>query len=71
MGKGAVKSTPSETYNLKDHIEQVLADTSYQHGPNIVFNKSIDPAEVTAFIEANFDLTGKTGGYVNTPVKDD
>jgi hypothetical protein len=35
-----------------------------QHGPNIVFNRSVDPAEVIAFIEANFDLSGKTGGYV-------
>lgn len=35
-----------------------------QHGPNIVFNKSINPQEVIDFIEANFDLEGKTGGYV-------
>jgi hypothetical protein len=42
-----------------------------QHGPNIVFNKSIDPQEVIGFIEANFDLEGKTGGYVSTtPAKD-
>lgn len=42
-----------------------------QHGPNIVFNKSIDPQEVINFIEENFDLEGKTGGYVNTPLKDE
>lgn len=35
-----------------------------QHGPNIVFHHSIDPAEVIAFIEANFDLASKTGGPV-------
>lgn len=34
-----------------------------QHGPNIVFNKSIDPKEVIDFIEVNFDLDKKTGGY--------
>lgn len=34
-----------------------------QHGPNIVFNQSIDPQEVINFIEENFDLTQKTGGY--------
>ncbi len=34
-----------------------------QHGPNIVFNKSIDPQEVIDFIENNFDLHLKTGGY--------
>lgn len=33
-----------------------------QHGPNIVFNHAIDPAEVIRFIEANFDLSAKTGG---------
>jgi hypothetical protein len=34
------------------------------HGPNIVFNRSINPEEIISFIEANFDLTGKTGGYM-------
>jgi hypothetical protein len=28
-----------------------------------VFNRSIDPAEVIQFIEDNFDLSTKTGGY--------
>ncbi len=35
------------------------------HGPNIVFNKNIDPNEVIQFIEANFDLSEKTGGFVS------
>lgn len=34
-----------------------------QHGPNIVFSNSTDPQEVIDFIERNFDLTQKTGGY--------
>lgn len=34
-----------------------------QHGPNIVFNKNINPQEVISFIEENFDLSAKTGGY--------
>ena len=34
------------------------------HGPNIVFNKNIDPQIVIDFIERNFDLTAKTGGYM-------
>ena len=34
-----------------------------EHGPNIVFPSSIDPQEVIDFIEANFDLSKKTGGY--------
>jgi hypothetical protein len=33
------------------------------HGPNIVFSKDIDPKEVIDFIDANFDLHEKTGGY--------
>lgn len=36
-----------------------------EHGPNIVFNRSINPQEVIDFIEANFDLDEKTGGYVS------
>ena len=34
-----------------------------KHGPNIVFPKDIDPQEVIEFINANFDLDKKTGGY--------
>lgn len=33
------------------------------HGPNIVFSKNIDPRIVIDFIEKNFDLSTKTGGY--------
>ncbi|MBI3633345.1 MAG: class II aldolase/adducin family protein [Candidatus Vogelbacteria bacterium] len=33
------------------------------HGPNLIFNRSIDPNEVISFIESNFDLKEKTGGY--------
>jgi hypothetical protein len=36
-----------------------------EHGPNIVFHRSIDPQEVINFIEQNFDLSEKTGGYVS------
>jgi len=35
------------------------------HGPNIVFNRNIDPQEVIKFIEDNFDLSQKTGGFVS------
>lgn len=45
------------------NLSAVMLD---QHGPNIVFHRSIDPKEVIAFIEANFDLDKKTGGYVST-----
>jgi hypothetical protein len=42
-------------------IEAVMLDN---HGPNIVFHHSIDPQKVINFIERNFDLSSKTGGYV-------
>lgn len=35
------------------------------HGPNIVFHGDINPQEVIDFIEENFDLSRKTGGYVS------
>lgn len=41
-------------------IKAVMLDN---HGPNIVFNKDIDPKEVIEFIERNWDLSKKTGGY--------
>lgn len=40
-----------------DGIKAVMLD---KHGPNVVFNRDIDPAKVIAFIEANFDLRGRT-----------
>lgn len=51
--------------NLKQfgNLSAVYLDN---HGPNIVFNSSIDPQEVIDFIESNFDLTTKTGGYVSS-----
>lgn len=58
--------------NTSDHLRRfgnlsaVMLD---QHGPNIVFNSSIDPQEVIDFIEANFELSRKTGGYVAVPPK--
>ncbi len=36
-----------------------------EHGPNVVFHHDIDPQEVINFIDENFDLKGKTGGYVD------
>ncbi len=44
-------------------IEAVFLD---QHGPNIVFHHSVDPQKVIRFIEDNFDLSAKTGGYAPT-----
>jgi hypothetical protein len=35
-----------------------------EHGPNIVFNRNIDPNLVIDFIDKHFDLSQKTGGSV-------
>lgn len=48
--------------NLK-RFGNILAVMLDQHGPNLVFHHDIDAQEVINFIEANFDLQGKTGGY--------
>jgi len=34
------------------------------HGPNIVFNRNTNPEEIISFIEENFSLDEKTGGYL-------
>lgn len=35
-----------------------------EHGPNVVFDRNIDPAKVISFIDRHFDLSQKTGGLV-------
>ncbi len=45
----------------QDGIHAVFLEN---HGPNIVFHHSISPDKVIQFIDENFDLSGKTGGYV-------
>lgn len=40
-----------------DGIKAVMLD---KHGPNIVFHRDTDPQKVIDFIEANFDLKGRT-----------
>lgn len=42
-------------------IKAVMIDN---HGPNIVYNRNADPHAIIDFIEANFDLTRKTGGLL-------
>lgn len=36
-----------------------------EHGPNIVFSSSTPPEAVSRFIEDNFDMSQKTGGFVS------
>ena len=56
------QNTSSGLQTVDDgEIEAVYLD---KHGPNIVFNHKTDPKKVIKFIEQNFDLSAKTGGYV-------
>lgn len=48
-----------------DGLKAVYLDN---HGPNVVFDSKTDPQKVINFIEQNFDLTAKTGGYVPVAV---
>lgn len=49
---------------LKQTWEGIKAVYLDEHGPNIVFNRSIDPNYVIRFINQFFDLSSKTGGPV-------
>ena len=59
---GSTQCGKNTSDNLKQfgNLKAVMLDN---HGPNIVFNQNIDPQEVIDFIERNFVLTQKTGGY--------
>lgn len=50
--------------NLKEFIPGIKAVYLDNHGPNIVFNRNIDPKKVIDFIDWHFDLSAKTGGLV-------
>lgn len=54
------KNTSNGLIEFFGPIKCVMLDN---HGPNIVFNKNIDPNVVIDFIDANFDLSLKSGGY--------
>lgn len=59
---GSHQCGKNTSYHLKKfgNLKAVYLD---QHGPNIVFPKDINPQEVIDFIERNFDVSKKTGGY--------
>ncbi len=59
-GSSACGNQTSQGLKQFGNLKAVMLD---QHGPNIVFPSSIDPQEVITFIERNWDLTKKTGGY--------
>jgi hypothetical protein len=47
---------------LKEEIPGIKCVYLDNHGPNIVFNRNIEPEKVIKFIEDNFDLTKSTDG---------
>lgn len=54
--------------NTSDNLQtfgDIMAVMLDDHGPNVVFRRDTDPHKVIDFIEANFDLTQKTGGLVD------
>lgn len=54
------KNTSDNLIEMEDGIFAVFLEN---HGPNIVFNRNIDPQRIINFINNNFDLNTKTGGY--------
>lgn len=62
---GSHQCGANTSHGLKQfgNLKAVFLD---QHGPNVVFPNSIDPQEVINFINDNFDLSQKTGGFVST-----
>lgn len=48
--------------HLQEVAEGIKAVFLTNHGPNIVFNRNIDPAKVINYIESTYDLSAKTGG---------
>jgi ribulose-5-phosphate 4-epimerase/fuculose-1-phosphate aldolase len=55
------KNTSDGLAIIEPGIKAVFLD---EHGPNIAFNRNIDPALVMDFIDRHFDLSAKTGGLV-------
>lgn len=55
------KNTSDGLQLMEPGIKAVFLE---EHGPNIVFNRNVDPKRVIAFIDRHFDLSQKTGGLV-------
>lgn len=61
---GSFECGRNTSRNLKrfGNLKAVMLD---EHGPNLVFSRDTPAADVIAFIDANFDLSQKTGGLVS------
>ena len=60
---GSLECGTNTAKGLRKHgnLSAVMLDN---HGPNIVFNHNVSTEEVIDFIEANFDLSQHTSGYL-------
>jgi hypothetical protein len=54
---------------LREEIPGVKVVYLDNHGPNIVFNHSVDPKEIISFIDQNFDLSKSTDGVDRSRVE--
>jgi hypothetical protein len=57
---GSHECGKNTSIGLREEVPGVKCVFLDQHGPNIVFNHSIDPKKVIDFIERNFDLSKST-----------
>jgi len=58
------KNTSEGLHDFGGGLKAVMLD---QHGPNVVFNRNMDPDRVIEFIERNWDLTRSTDGVLTAP----
>jgi hypothetical protein len=54
------QNTSDGLETFEDDIKAVMLE---QHGPNIVFKRTTAPDKLIKFVERNWDLSKKTGGY--------
>lgn len=60
------QNTSDGLLEIEPGIKVVYLDN---HGPNIVFNRNIDPIKVINFIDNNFDLSKSTDGINNSELR--
>jgi hypothetical protein len=61
---GSTQCGKNTSDGLKDFGGGIKAVMLDKHGPNVVFNRNVDPEQVIRFIDANWDLTRATDGVL-------
>lgn len=57
---GSHECGENTSYGLREEVPGIKCVYLDNHGPNIVFNRNIDPQKVINFIDQNFDLSDST-----------